>query len=177
MYHLVCPGLDMLEQSEAQWLWGGVVPRCGCLLHLIFHYVRENMWLWVMENPVWASINIMGNLLIGKTYLIFLMDLIFLIELKKLSSQVIGKPGAAGPQRKKPVSETQPEPFAVAVYFFLLVVGWLYSFSRGWLSSFGRKYSRLQCQIYVSDSALLLASKLNRVQRLKNSRKRTLWPS
>lgn len=110
--------------------------------------------------------------------MIFFNGFDFLIELKKLNSQAAERPGTAGSQRKKPVSETQPEPFAAVVYFFwLLLVGWLYSFSRGWLSSFGRKRSHQQCQIYVSDSALLLASKLNRVQRLKNSRKRTLWPS
>lgn len=103
----------------------------------------------------------MGNLLIGKNYLTFFNGFDFLIEFKKLNSQVAGRPGAAGSQRKKPVSETQPEPFAVVVCFFLLLVGWLYSFSRGWLSSFGRKCSHQQCQIYVSDSALLLASKLN----------------
>lgn len=38
-----------------------------------------------------------------------------------MNSQAAERPGIAGSQRKKPVSETQPEPFAVVVYFFLLL--------------------------------------------------------
>lgn len=57
------------------------------------------------------------------------MDLIFLFELKKLTSQAAGRPDAAGSQGKKSVSETQPEPFVVVFFFFLLaLVGWLYFF-------------------------------------------------